>query len=95
VTVQISHSALSGLVSRSRIVQRVAREMRDEARVPASEITSKTGAIEVESGADEQGVYADLGYLRNHPGFFLWWHEVGTQRHPPTPHLRPTVRPRL
>jgi hypothetical protein len=95
VNLRLDHAALASMVAQSGIVQRVAREMRDEARLNAAPITSKTDAIAVEGGIDAISVYADVGYLRRHPGFFLWWHEVGTRRHPPTPHLRPTVRPRL
>lgn len=94
MTVRIDQAALASLVGRSDLIHRVAREMRDEARETAREITSKTNAIEVEGGTDALGVYADVGYLRHHPGFFLWWHEVGTRNHPPTPHLRPTMRRR-
>jgi transcriptional regulator GlxA family with amidase domain len=77
------------------IFQRVANDIRDEARVNAEPITSKTEAIESEMGTDALGIYADVGYRKRHPGFFLWWWEVGTRRHAARPHLRPTLRRRF
>lgn len=97
MSLRIDQAALDGIVRRSGVVRRVAREMRDEARDAASGIAgrSETHAIAVEDGVDAEGPYSDLGYRKDHPGFFLWWWEVGTKNHPPTPHLRPTMRPRL
>jgi hypothetical protein len=37
------------------------------------------------------GWESKLGYDKNHEGWFLWFHEVGTINHGPTPHLRPAV----
>lgn len=95
MTLRIDQAALASMVYNSGIVQRTAREMRDEARVNAEVISSKTDAIDIETGADSLGFYTDLGYRRRHPGFFLWWWEVGTRNHKASPHLRPTVRRRF
>jgi hypothetical protein len=46
-------------------------------------------------GGDEQGPFVDVGYSRHHPGFYLWWYEVGTPDAAPRPHLRPALRPGL
>jgi hypothetical protein len=32
-----------------------------------------------------------VGYDKRNPGFVLWWHEVGTSKIPPSPHLRPAA----
>ena len=69
-------------------------DVRDRARANAQVITSKTDAIVSKPGLDAEGVYTDVGYNKHHPGFFLWWHEVGTVRDAPRPHLRPALRPR-
>lgn len=95
MTLRIDQAALVGMVARSGIVARVAREMRQEARVNAESLSSKTAAIDVEDGADALGIYSDLGYRKDHPGFHLWWNEVGTLHLPATPHLRPTMRRRF
>lgn len=71
----------------------IGREVRDRARANASGITDKTDAIISVPGEDSEGLFNDVGYSKHHPGFFLWWWEVGTTRHPPTPHLRPALRP--
>ncbi len=44
-------------------------------------------------GTDVEGVYVDVGYNKDHPGFYLWWAEVGTQDQAAQPHLRPALRP--
>lgn len=44
--------------------------------------------VAVTGQSDEQGPYADVGYARNHPGFVLFWSEVGTANMSPRPHLR-------
>lgn len=94
---RLDHAALRRIVDHSpesrALFGKVARDIRDRARVNAESVSSKTDAIATELGVDDVGIYADIGYKRNHPGFFLWWHEVGTRNHPPTPHLRPAVRP--
>lgn len=75
------------------VLQSFARRVRDEARTNARAISNKTAAIATEDGTDSLGPYADVGYTKSHPGFFLWWWEVGTRNHPPIPHLRPALRP--
>lgn len=70
-----------------------ARRVRDGARVNARAISNKTAAITTESGVDSLGPYADVGYAKSHPGFYLWWWEVGTRNHAPVPHLRPALKP--
>ena len=78
------------------LFRKVSEEIRDEARQGAQAVSpNKTDAIVSQLGADSEGIYADVGYARHHPGFFLWWWEVGTVHHGPRPHLRPALRPRL
>ena len=88
-------AAITGWGETQASIRKVGMEVRDAARSNAKAITSKTDAIVTQTGRDEQGVYADVGYARHHPGFFLWWWEVGTRFHAPRPHLRPALRPRL
>jgi hypothetical protein len=67
-------------------------KVRDGARANAGSISRDTDAIvstEVEN--DSEGPYVDVGYDKNNPGFVLWWHEVGTSKFPPHPHLRPAA----
>lgn len=75
-----------------RAVKAAGRVVRDEARVGARAVSNKTGAIVMEVDADERSVFARVGYKKRHPGFFLWWWEVGTVNHGPRPHLRPALR---
>lgn len=77
-----------------KLMRLVGEDIRDRARINARVITDKTGAIISQVGVDTQSVYVDIGYDKHHPGFFLWWWEVGTKNHPPRPHLRPALRPR-
>ena len=70
-----------------------AKQVRDEARRNARSISPALAqAIEVEVGIDALGTFADIGYVKAAPGFVLWWHEVGTQKYPATPHLRPALK---
>lgn len=75
------------------LLKRTADVIRDRARATASTFSENSDAIETETGVDGDGAYADVGYLKNHPGFHLWWQEVGTVDQPPRPHLRAAVRP--
>jgi len=70
----------------------VARRVRNAARANAP-FPKYASAITTESGTDSLGPYADIGYAKSHPGFVLWFWEVGTKNHGPRPHLRPAVRP--
>lgn len=75
-------------------LQRQATEIRGRARQNAAAIDpTLASAIETDSGVDEDGAWADIGYDEHNPGFVLWWHEVGTVDFPARPHLRPAVRP--
>jgi hypothetical protein len=74
-----------------------ASQVRDDARANARGIKAgqagRDGAIQYEVGEDGEGAYADVGYAKYHPGFVLWWAEVGTRNQPAQPHLRPAVKP--
>lgn len=50
--------------------------------------TERTPGIDTDFGIDDVSAFADVGYARTHPGFVLWWSEVGTQQMSPRPHLR-------
>ncbi|MDT8915759.1 hypothetical protein [Amycolatopsis sp. PS_44_ISF1] len=77
----------------------VGMEIRDRARanarsaVPSSTDGDAITAIVSVPGEDDEGVYVDVGYAKHHPGFYLWWWEVGTQNHAARPHLRPALQP--
>ena len=84
-------AALAESAEVAAFVESAAAKVRDQARVNAAAHypgTSRTRGIEAESGRDSQGVYSDVGYTRTHPGFVLWWSEVGTEQMSPRPHLR-------
>lgn len=97
--VEIDRAALARYINTGAdsvvFMRRLGNEVRDEARRNAGAISDKTDAIVSEMGADAGGIFTDVGYAKHHPGFFLWWWEVGTQYHAPRPHLRPALRPRL
>lgn len=81
-------------------IQKVGNTVRDEARDNVVALPHLSGArsatpekaIIAVPGEDVTSVYVDVGYDKDHPGFYLWWAEVGTRYQPPTPHLRPAVR---
>lgn len=70
------------------------RAVRDQARRNAASYypaSRRILAIVSRSGDDGQSAYADVGYDKDHPGFVLFFSEVGTLRTPPRPHLRPAL----
>ena len=75
-----------------KITELAGRQVRDKARQNARSITSDVEVIEMEQGRDSEGFYVDVGYLKNHPNFTLWFHEVGTSKFPARPHLRPAIK---
>ena len=79
------------------ILTAAATKIRDDARSNARSIKAgqegRDGAIQYEVGEDGEGAYADVGYAKHHPGFVLWFAEVGTRNQPAQPHLRPAVKP--
>lgn len=94
-------AALSRMVNESpagkAVLVAAATQVRDAARENARGIKAgqagRDGAIAYELGEDSEGAYADVGYMKHHPGFVLWWAEVGTRNQPAQPHLRPAVKP--
>ncbi len=90
--------ALERHLRNSGFMKVVGNAVRDEARdnVPAAlknDTPDPENAIVSQVGLDALGAYVDIGYDKEHPGFYLWWWEVGTKRHAPLPHLRPALRP--
>ena len=79
------------------VLTKAATQVRDDARANARGITAgqngRDQAIWYELGEDDEGAYADVGYNKHHPGFVLWWAEVGSKNQPAQPHLRPAVKP--
>jgi hypothetical protein len=79
----------------------VGNAVRDEARrnvdpsLEGKRAPDAANAIVAIPGEDGTSPYVDVGYDKHHPGFYLWWHEVGTEDNAPRPHLRPAVRPGL
>lgn len=66
--------------------------VRDRARDNARAVSDRLAdALWSEPGRDTDGAFVDVGYNRTRPGWVLWFHEVGTIRHPATPHLRPAL----
>ena len=73
----------------------VADDIVDQARTNARAFypgTNRVRAIAKETGVDAESAYADVGYTPTHPGFVLWWSEVGTQHMSPRPHLRAALQ---
>ena len=93
--------ALDQMIGLSGVMGRVGRAVRDEARrnvspeLKGNREAHPERAIVSVTGADTRGPYVDIGYDKKHPGFYLWWWEVGTQDHAAKPHLRPALRPGL
>lgn len=74
-------------------LKKIGQQVRDRARSNAS-FSKNTDAIEaIEPVHDADGSHIDIGYLRNKPGFYLWWVEVGHQTVAARPHLRPALNP--
>lgn len=71
----------------TRVAENVAEQARRNARghFPG---TDRVQGIDTDFGVDEVSAYANVGYAKTHPGFVLWWSEVGTQKMSPRPHLR-------
>ena len=80
-----------------RVLTAAAEQVRDEARMNAAHISEKRAKAisNAPPERDASGTYVDVGYLRDHPGFVLWWHEVGSSQIPADPHLRPALKPGL
>lgn len=93
----LDRRALAALVDGAngqRVLKQAADDIRDRARVNAAAIQpGHEAAIVTEVGVDREGAFADVGYDKRHPGFVLWWAEVGTRTQSPQPHLRPAIRP--
>ncbi len=87
---------LAGSMATADMLSDVADSIKDTARVNAQSIDTRLAKAIDTSGPqrDAEGTYVDVGYNENHPGFVLWWHEVGTVDFPAKPHLRPAVTQR-
>lgn len=86
--------ALASHPAMREMLDDVATQVRNRARDNASGYyapSRRISAIITESGTDRQGAFADVGYDRTHPGFVLFFSEVGTSRMSPRPHLRAAV----
>jgi hypothetical protein len=96
--IDIHRGALTEVLASAQMktfVGAVGREVRDRARANAAHLSSNTGAIISLLGKDADGGYfVDVGYDAFHPGFHLWWNEVGTEKVAASPHLRPAIQPR-
>lgn len=90
------HKAIAALAHSPQatpLVEHIGTEIRDRARHNASPISPRLiDAIVSDVGEDEESVYTRIGYDKDHEGFVLWFHEVGTEHHKATPHLRPALR---
>lgn len=101
--IQVDYLALDSYVRRqvTPVLRQVGNAVRDQARrnVPDNlkghRESEPEKAIVAKVGMDELGAYVDVGYDKDHPGFYLWWAEVGTSDQPAQPHLRPALRPGL
>lgn len=90
------------------LFEKAGKRIRDQARANANSIGSgavrrdsrgrfiagsrRSDAIDTDLGRDSKGLYVDVGYNKHHPGFVLWWAEVGSRHQSPSPHLRPAVQ---
>ena len=74
-----------------RMVEKATTKVQTTTRENVQKIypgTTRTKGIGAESGEDSESVYGIVGYTKDHPGFVLWWTEVGTRKMRPRPHLR-------
>lgn len=84
-------NALARTPEMAALLNRAAEKVADQARTNAAAHypgSTRPLGIDTATGVDARSAYADVGYTRTHPGFVLWWSEVGTQRMAPRPHLR-------
>jgi len=78
------------------LIEEVAEIVADKAVSNARAAGLNGGALtSTPASEDADGVYADVGYDRHHPDFVDWFHEVGTSKFPPSPHLRPAASRRV
>ena len=74
------------------LLEQLGDDVAERAQANASWAGDRAEAItSVPADYDRDGPYVDVGYDKRHPGFVLWWSEVGTERFPPRPHLRPAL----
>ena len=95
--VTIYHAELARMVNMSpqsvALFEAAGKRIRDQARKNAASISaSRSDAIDTDLSRDAKGLYVDVGYNKYHPGFVLWWAEVGSVHQSPSPHLRPAVQ---
>lgn len=97
-TLRLNRAAIEDLARSGdarRLMDSAGAAVRDEARRTAAAVSGwRTSAIVHEVDQDADGVYANIGYDKSKPGFVLFFHEVGTSKHGPTPHLRPAIQRR-
>lgn len=81
----------------ARELEDTAEKVRDVARRGASRIsaTRPSAIVATDVLYEGSGPEVRVGYEKTHPGFVLFFHEVGTSDHPATPHLRPAIRGRF
>ncbi|WP_394620949.1 hypothetical protein JNUCC0626_18200 [Lentzea sp. JNUCC 0626] len=72
----------------------VGTRRRDSSGRFKASVADPSEAIISVPGEDSESLYVDVGYSKHHPGFYLWWWEVGTVNHAARPHLRPALLPR-
>ena len=95
--VTIYHHELAKMVNFSpqsvALFEAAGKRIRDQARSNAGSISAtRANAIDTDLDRDSEGLYIDVGYNKHHPGFVLWWAEVGSRHQSPSPHLRPAVQ---
>lgn len=72
--------------------QELAQEAGDVVADKAADLAPKASgegaaSIHAEIGVDAEGAYADVSWDRDH--FYMGFHELGTERQPANPFLRP------
>lgn len=93
VRLNFDHGEIAALAGEAELIahtERLGRLVADAARALAPK---RTGAgaesIDVWPGRDSAGVYADVGWDRQH--FYMLFREFGTSTLPEAPHLEPAV----
>lgn len=95
----INKAAMDSIMSSPQVktaLKQAGKKVQDRARELARPIVPNhsralNAIVVTEPTLGPDGWESKLGYDKTKDGWFLFYHEVGTINHGPTPHLRPAV----